>query len=225
MSQELIDSLNKRVSELETKNTNLTVALRGERKDAKAAKEQLDDLLAKADKEFSGFDAEKADLQAQLDEWKAKAESTPGEQATEVERLKGEIRTRDHRDEWGKVIGKELHEKASIEDIWQKVGYKPEADKIDPAQITEFVGKAREAAPYLFVTPVASGNGAALNGASQAKIRAPLTVAESSSRGARDTASSTMSISKSMMGTPGWMTKNKAEAAAFKSGDYTVTDD
>ena len=100
-----------------------------------------------------------------------------------------------------------------------------EADKIDPAQITEFVGKAREAAPYLFVTPVASGNGAALNGASQAKIRAPLTVAESSSRGARDTASSTMSISKSMMGTPGWMTKNKAEAAAFKSGDYTVTDD
>lgn len=226
MSDELIKSLNQRISELETKNTQLNVALRVERKDAKAVKEQLDDVLAKVDEEFGAFDTEKEELSTKLAEYEAKANAAPDEKDATIKELQGKILERDHRDAWKTAIGPELSDKADISDVWSKAQYKPEGEPPDAAKITEWVGKAKEAAPYLFRTPDPAGKAGAppLNGASQGR-REPLKVADTASRGARDTASSTVRISKSVMSTPGWMTKDKAAAAAFKSGDYVVTDD
>lgn len=227
MSDELIKSLNRRIEELDKQKSDLDVALRIARKEKKEIKAQFDELSAKYETDTKGFDSEKTELAKKVEEYEAKFKAAPDEKDATIGELKAKLLERDHRDAWKDAIGSELHEKASVEKLWREIEYKPDGDP-DPAKITEFVSKAKESAPYLFrpTDPAGQAGGAHQTSTSQAKPKAPLTVASGDGgRGARDTSSGTVRISRSEMQEPGWMSKDKAKAAAFKAGDYTLVDD
>jgi hypothetical protein len=224
MSEELIKSLNQRISELEKSKADLHAALKIERKEHKSLKEQHDDLLSKVDAEFEAVDAEKAELTSKLQEYESKFKAAPDEKDATITELQGKILERDHRDAWNKVIGSELHDKASVEKLWREVEYKPEGEP-DPAKITEWVGKAKEAAPYLFrpTDPAGKAGGPASNGASQVR-REPLKVTDSDGRGARDRTAGPSTYRRSDVQEPGWESKNKELAQAIRSGEATLVD-
>lgn len=222
MSEELIKSLNQRIQELEKQKGDLTVAVREERRQRKAIKEQLDDLLTKADEEFNAFDAEKAELAAQLEEYEAKFNAAPDEKDATINELKASILQRDHRDAWSKIVGPELHEKASVDKLWREIEYTPDGEP-DPAKITEYVGKAKDAVPYLFRTPDPAGKAGGSNGASLAR-REPLKVADTASRGARDTTAGQVTYRRQDVQQPGWEMKDKALAQAIKTGEAVLID-
>jgi hypothetical protein len=155
MSDVAISSLEKRVEALLTENTTLKAEARDRRIKGKKLQEQLD----AATKERDGLTKER-------DAFQAKADAAPSELQAKIDDLAGQIRTRDHRDAFqgvnelkvkakddaGKDVEKTytLHAKASIEKVWGEIGYKAEGDLPDAAAITGHLGKALEAAPYLF---------------------------------------------------------------------------
>jgi hypothetical protein len=129
-----INRLNKELAETRAEAKKHRVEKAGLRKQVETLTSERDGLTTERDGLQSKLTAAPSELQAKLDE------------AT------GKLRTRDHQDAWTAALGGELADKAAVADLWQKVGYQPESDQVDPKQITELVGKAREAAPYLFKT-------------------------------------------------------------------------
>lgn len=152
MSDQLIAALQAQLTTAQAEIGTLRKEAATRRKRGKAAEAQVAELQ----------DALLA-LGQDRDTWQAQAQAEPDqERATlraQVEELQGTIRTRDHRDAWAKAVT-DLHDKATVEDLWQKVGYAPEGETADPAKITELVGRAREAVPYLFKPPAEAGKAA-----------------------------------------------------------------
>lgn len=106
------------------------------------------------------------DLQAMTtdrDTWKSRVETAPSDVATENERLKGEIRKRDHTSAWKEATANQLHPKVSLDALWREIGYTPGEAVPQPDAIHEQIKKAREDFPYLFTaeggSPPAGPNG------------------------------------------------------------------
>lgn len=130
-----------------------------------AVRKQLAETQATHEKTLADLAKERDTATTERDQWKTKAELLPTEQAERLKTLEGEIRLRDHRDAFRSVLTAEkaahkLHDKASLDEVWTKIGYTP-GDKLPTAdEIAGMVGKAQEAAPYLFQVPdQASGRG------------------------------------------------------------------
>lgn len=227
MSDELIKSLNQRIAELERRVAQAEVSRKEARRERDTLKEQLtakaaelDELTARAGAAAGEADKLKAALEAERDEWKGKATAAPTEQAARIAELETALRTRDFRDAFGKAVGDELGEGWDVDDVWRYSGFDPaKVDTLDPDQITELVGKAREAKPGLFSKPAAPGNGA-----SHGTIRPPLKVSESPGRGARDSVSGRVTYKRADLARPGWQTSNPALAQAFKDGTAVLLD-
>jgi hypothetical protein len=77
-----------------------------------------------------------------------------------VAELKKQLATRDRRDEWKGYLKDALVDGVPVEDLWAKAGYEPADEALSEDQYTELVGKAREAAPYLFKPPAGAGEAA-----------------------------------------------------------------
>jgi hypothetical protein len=82
---------------------------------------------------------------------------TPDEWKTKAEEVQKALATRDRRDEWSQHVKDQLADGVPIEDIWAKAGYEPGDEPTTPEQINELVGKARDAAGYLFKPPASAG--------------------------------------------------------------------
>lgn len=222
MSDELIKSQNNRIAELEKAKAQLEVALRGERKDRKALKDEIDTLKAGVGNDAEKYKKEFDDLLKDRDEWQRKANAAPTEKDAEINKLRTDLRTRDYEDLFKDAVGKELADGWTVRDLWHYGEFDPaKVDKIDPSQITELVGKVKTTKPGMFLKPDDAGN--ASN--SQGTARPALTGATDAGRGARDTASGRISYRRIDTATPGWMTKNPALAAAISAGTAVLLPD
>lgn len=162
-------------------------------------------------------------LTAERDQFKQKAETTPNELQAKVEALTSEIRTRDHRDAFSRSVGGRLVDKADVNHVWQALNYQPGEAVPTPEQVEEQLGKAREAAPWLFregsgVTPQSSPGGTT-HGFQVPATQPP----PGSGRSDSGTSSGRFVVSPQQMGDPAWMQANQQRIAdAYASGALVV---
>jgi chromosome segregation ATPase len=157
VSEQLIASLNAEIVRLrsQVEDANKEAAkYRNARKDATAAAEA-------ARKEAAEVKAALEAATAERDTWKGKAEAAPSEVAKRVKELEGQIVIRDHKDAFRKTLNGKLHPAASIDEVWAAIAYQPGDSLPTDEQITELVGKAQEAKPYLFYMEAPGGPPAA----------------------------------------------------------------
>lgn len=236
MSDELIKSLQSRITALETENRQLIARRQKARQEAESLKAErdrlqteLDDLIATAEQELTQHDEAWKALEQERDELRNKLEAAPDELQAKIRDLETQVRTRDFRDAFGNQV-KDLAEGFTIEDLWKFGEFDPaKVETLEDGMVNEIVGKVRQAKPAMFAKAQGAGtNGTETSpGLGQEKpARKPLTLGDAGSRGARDGASlDGPSIRRSEMATPGWMSRNKAAAEAFRAGTLTVLDD
>lgn len=100
-----------------------------------------------------------ADAGKEIDALKAAVQSAPGDAAAEVERLKGELRTRDHRAAFDRLSAGKLRPEA-LEAAWKLSGYAPDADDVDEAKLTEAIDSVLKANAFLAPDGAESGGAA-----------------------------------------------------------------
>jgi hypothetical protein len=160
MSEETIRVLNEQLRTLQSENAKL----RDENAKRRVESKAKDTKIKEYEADILALDEERKTLGMDRDTWKTKAETTPTEHAAKVKELETAIRTRDHRDAFREAVAAKLHPKASIEDVWAKINYEPGEALPTAEQLTELVGKAQEAAPYLFKSDPPGGDGRAQAG-------------------------------------------------------------
>lgn len=151
MSDALIASLQKQVTDL----TNENAGLKAEAKDRRIKN-------AKLNKEIEELRGLNETVTKERDEFKVKAEAAPADLTKQIGDLQGQLRSRDHRDAFSSVKefavkgedGTEakytLNDGVSVDDLWTGLGYKPEGDIPDQARITGILSEGRASKPYLF---------------------------------------------------------------------------
>ena len=220
--QSEVTRLQKELADVRAEAKSYRIRAKEARTDRDKVKAELDDLLAKADKEFEEMDGRIAAIQAERDEWKQKAEMSPGEYGERVKQLEAEIRNRDIREKFGSVK-EQLADGLSLDDLFKLHGFDPSA--VDPAElkVDEMVKGWREAKPGTFKAQPSQDTPP--GGAQRPARPAPLTVSEGSSRGGRDTAAGTVSYSRDDLARPGWERRNPTLAAAIADGSAVMQDD
>ncbi len=160
MSDVLIANLQKRLEELTTENASLKAENKDRRVKTRKATEELDQL-----KKDLGT------LTTERDTLKTSAEAKPGELQAKIGELEGQIRTRDHRDAFasvgefavvgtdGKSRNMKLADGVKIDAVWQLTQYKAEGETPDAKAISERLGQAVTAHPFLFSEVAAPGPG------------------------------------------------------------------
>jgi hypothetical protein len=136
---------------------------------ARTARAQLETLT----KERDTIKGERDTFAAQVNETTEKAkglqsqlDAQPGELRKTIEKLQGDIRTRDHRDAFYRHAkgfrgekGETIREDA-LDALWKLSGYTPEGDAPDDAKLAEVIGAAVAAQPFVLQSP-AQPNGKA----------------------------------------------------------------
>lgn len=206
MSEALIASQSQRIQQLEKE----AAELRAESKNHRLKKNKSAEELANAQKQIEALTAER-------DQWKSKAEASPKEVQAKLDETLAQLRERDHRDAFAGELKDQLADKATILDLWDKIDYRPGEALPKPEQITELVGKAREAAPYLF-RPADSTSATDPRGSTQPP-KQPLNGAQGGGRGDLDTASKArVTYTREDISRPDWMTANPRLAEALREG-------
>jgi FtsZ-binding cell division protein ZapB len=119
--------------------------------------------------ENKALTAQVAELTADRDGWKSKAEAEPNALQARVDELTGKIRERDHRDAFGKVAGAlKVSDPARQADLWALSGYKPESDAPDESRITATIQGALKGRSWLVDVPEPDGSTTAPGGANGA---------------------------------------------------------
>lgn len=151
MSDAALSALQRRVDELVSENATL----KSEAKTRRHKSNKLQDEVDRLTKELGTVTAERDGL-------KTKVDAKPGELQAEIDRLQGELLSRDHRDAFagvreftvkdkdGKDAKYTLNDGVAVEDLWTTLKYKAEGDKPDAAKITGLLQQAAASKPYLF---------------------------------------------------------------------------
>ena len=112
MGDPLTDSLHNEISRLNKALSDANGEAAKYRKERAALRKERDRLAT-----------DKAQLQADHDRWKSKAETEPNDWKTRAEGFEKQLRARDHRDEWTKVLKDQLADKVTVEKLWEEVKY------------------------------------------------------------------------------------------------------
>jgi hypothetical protein len=137
---DLIKSLQGEISRLNTELAQVRAEARKHRLSKKQLSEQLTGIKG---------DHEKA-LQDR-DSLKTRLEAAPSDLQKELDRLRGEIRTRDHKSAFERLARDHKVRPEALSDLWQLSGIKAETDTVDEAALQEAIQAAVEARPYLVV--------------------------------------------------------------------------
>jgi FtsZ-binding cell division protein ZapB len=140
MSEVLIAQLQKRIDELTNESASLKTEAKSRRHKNKSLQEELDGLKTQVDA-----------ITKERDSLKAASTARPGELQAIIDDLRGQIRTRDHRDAF-KRLAKDAGartEDTALTDLWNASGYKADSDTIDDAKITAAITEALAGRDYL----------------------------------------------------------------------------
>jgi hypothetical protein len=217
VSDALIASLNNRVSELTTALAKANAEAKQRRHQRVATEKKLAELAT----------AHEA-LAAEHGKLKAAADATPGQLQTENTELKGKLRAIGHKEAFAEALksakgadGKPLalNQGATIETLWGQIKYEvPDADP-DPKKITELIGEAVTAHPFLFTT---APDGARGPGGSTGS-KPPLNPAPGGGRGRLDMANDKVYVRESELRDPKFAYENsKRLGEAQKAGKLEI---
>ncbi len=205
MSDAIVASLNEQISRLQRENADLRAENSRRRKAQKTASEERDRF--------------RTDLEAVTRE-RDQLKGNPDEQAATIADLRAQLAARDRRDEWRGAIDGKLADKVSVDEVMAKAGYKPDGKALTAEQITELVGKAREAAPYLFKAEGQEPSDAP-NGATNA---GRLSQGPGGSQGSPDKSSSRVTYTKDEVSRPGWQQARPELVEALQKGSATLVE-
>jgi hypothetical protein len=206
----------KRISELERLVEIKIADYKKARHQSRLASEELKTIREERDV----LAREREALQASPNEWRAKYED-----------LQKDLKARDHKDAWLKIVGPELADKVPLDEVFGKIQYQVGDSVPSESEIRKLAQQAREVAPYLFrqesepgaIAP--QGAPSAPQGANAAS-RSPAQVPFDASRGERDTGSSKFRVLRSDMRNPRFMmTHSKAIAEASAKGILDIVPD
>jgi hypothetical protein len=208
MSEELIKSLNSRISELEKQKDDLHKRWTAARHENKSLKATLDEAVAERD-EFAQAVTEMSDEHEAL---AAQANAGPEELTARIKELEGSIAARDYKDTFKTAALKSGVHPDKVDDLLSLSGLKPGDEPAKPEDFADFLSTAKEARSWAFAeasqtggqaspvaaTPVANGSQAAsvaLANASQAI---------GSGRSVSDTSAAKVTYSLSEVARSGW---------------------
>lgn len=165
----------------------------------------------------------------------------PSEQIAELERLKGEIRLRDHKAAFEAQARTINVRQDAIDDLWKITNYSPTSDAIDNDQIKNLISQAVSSRPWLVESTQSDNpsdgmqNQIAHQGANPAPVNNPLAAQTYSvapgpglSRGAQDRSAggNQIRIRRADMADPAFMYKNQSMiATAHKDGKQLIVID
>lgn len=127
----------------------LTKDLEAARKNAAKYRVERNEKLKDAEQRAAAAEAEAEKWKGEHSKIAKKLESLPNELGAEVDRLKGELRTRDHRAKFGDLAREAKVRPDALGDLWDLSGYRAEADEIDEDAMRAAITKAVETRPYL----------------------------------------------------------------------------
>lgn len=205
VSDALVASLNSEIQRLNAAVAKANAESAKRRKDLRAA----EDRVAKAE-------AQLAELTADRDRWKGQAEAAPGDQAKRITDLENQIRFRDHRDAFREALSGQLRDKVTVDKVLAEIGYAPGESVPTAEEIAELVGKARDAAPYLFASEEGETPAPSREGTTQPNGK-PLS-GPGGGRGGPDTTPGKVRYTVDEIRAPGWEKKRPELSKAFAEG-------
>lgn len=191
MSDAVISSLNARIEKLSAENADYR--RRAKSRGEKATKLEAD--LAEALGKITTLTGERDKLRLDL-------KAAPGAAQAELDKLKGEIRKRDHRAAFDKVAGEQRVRPEALDDLWSLAGINTDGETVDAEAITGLVSAALEARPYL----VQSEAG---NPAPQAAPQQPTQLPPGPGAGRSGGSGGRFTPSAAQMADPRWMFENQ----------------
>lgn len=205
MSEETIKLLNRRIEEQAAQ----IATLGAEAKDRRIKGKRLTDELEK-------LKAEHILTAKERDDFRAKAEASPGEHAATIKDLQSKLRARGVADKFADHA-KELADGVTLDKLFKAAGFDPtseEAEKADPA---ELVKGLKTSDPYLF-KPAGSTPAAAPGGAQ----RPALQTQTPTGRGDPVTAGSQFKVRAADVNDANWMRANQANLSAAQAAGTVV---
>lgn len=219
MSDQLIASLNQRVSELTSQNASLNAALKQERGKRQAIRTDLEKLQAQV-----------TTLTTERDKWKATAESVPGEQSQRVADLEGQLRQRDHRDGFRAAALAAGVKSEAVDDLYALSGLKPGDAAPKPEDFTEALTTAKAARAWAFGEPPAADGSTSVADANGTGAQGNLTVngtppPPGAGRSASDASPTRVQYRLSDVAKPGWAQTNPTLKTALADGTAVCVGD
>ena len=151
MSEALISSLQAEINRLNAKNAELASEAKDRRIKSKSLQTELDATKSQL-----------AAISTEHETLKSKASAAPAEKDATIAELQGKLLARDHRDAFagtkefelagadGKATKYKLADGVTVDAVWQLSGYKAEGATPDAKVISEHLGRAQAAHPFLF---------------------------------------------------------------------------
>lgn len=181
------------------------------RRKARTYRDERDKLA----KELEQLRTEHASVATERDSLKQKLTAAPSELQAQLEKLQGEVRTRNHKEAFAAVATELKVRPDALEDLWSLSGYKAETDTVDVEQIKGLVSTAVTARPYL------------IQSATETVATAPPApkAGPGASRGIPDKSPAGYQVSKSQLSDPAWYHQNQsAVAEASRNGTLRMID-
>lgn len=216
MSDALIQSLNGRVSSLESENANLRAALKESRGKLKTSTERIATL-----------EKEHGQAVEQRDKLEAAAKAAPSEQGKRIAELEQQLRQRDHRDAFSAAARKAGVSPDHVDDLYRLSGLTPpESGEITADSFGEFLGTAKTSRAWAFAaSPDAGGSSGGAGNAGPSQPPPRPTQGPGGSQGAPDKTGRSFTVRQADMRDPAWMRIHGAEyVAAHKAGTLRVVD-
>jgi hypothetical protein len=174
VSEQLIASLQQQIERLTGENNDLKSEAKQRRLQAKELRTQNEKLA----EGYNALEQQIAELQqasqAEIAELQQRSEAQPHELQAEVDRLKGELRTRDHKQAFHKAAKASNVREDAVDDLWKVSGYEPEGDP-DETRITEAIQGAVKVRPWLVAQQQQQSTTEKVNGAERSATATPLT--------------------------------------------------
>lgn len=137
MSDELISNI--------TRELNKAQSIAAKRRmQAKSLKNERDVLAKQVDEISASLDQ----ITKEFAEYQSKTTASPSELASEVDRLKGELRTREHRSVFDQITREKNLRPGAESDLWTLLNYRAETDVPDRDFIASLVDQAVSERPY-----------------------------------------------------------------------------
>lgn len=145
MSEPTIESLQATIRSLNTTIDGLkdeVSTVSAEAKSHRQAKAELKRQLDTATEQVTTLTTER-------DDFKTKLGNAPSTFREENERLKGEIRSRNHKDVFKRLAKDAKVRDEAVDDLWELSKYKPESDDVDEGKITGLIGDLTKTRSWL----------------------------------------------------------------------------
>lgn len=154
------------------------------------------------------------------DEFEKRLSSAPSEHLAEIDRLRGELRVRDHRDVFSRLARAAKVREDAIQDAWELAKIKADSDTPDEAQITQTIEQLLASRAYLKAEAQGAGDPAKAGAGAPKPSPGP---GPGLGRGSVDPSAGGLVVRMDQISNTEYMRRNQAAiAAASKAGTLTI---